>query len=413
MINKTKDIDFLFFVEHIDREMEAINRLATHLKKSGFSSVILSTFYHSHCSLLLNPKVVVLPYAISQKDWPVSLLKALHQDSICYVNLNWEQLLAPVNLIYKKPKDNFTLNKVIQLTWSQEFSNYLKSCGVNSDNIHVCGNISTEIIYENINRSADLKHKLSKAHNLDESKEWLFFPENYSWAFSTDRQILGKIKKGFPEAVAWEYRQYSKKCLESFLAFISEVAANYPYEVIIRPHPSISQENYYLSFSDKKIKPNGIHIIKTYSARDWLLASDIIGSSWSTVVHDAATIGKRTFLYTPYPRPDWLNVYWNDTIPNIKHPNDVVSIENQTFKNFADIQYINSTAKILIKYSQTIFNYSSPNFLSFIASGITVIAKTVRSYLYNRGFIKDDRMKYDRFNPVFFFLKEKFKPDDI
>ena len=51
-----------------------------------------------------------------------------------------------------------------------------------------------------------------------------------------------------------------------------------------------------------------------------------MASSWSTVVWDAFKIGKTVFLFTPFERPDWINTFWNDLVPNIKTVSETESL---------------------------------------------------------------------------------------
>lgn len=67
----------------------------------------------------------------------------------------------------------------------------------------------------------------------------------------------------------------------------------------MRPHPSITEDDYKKVF-DEIIGyiPKNIYLNKAHSIREWIVASDIVGSSWSTSVWDA-------FLFK---RPEWLDV---------------------------------------------------------------------------------------------------------
>lgn len=114
-----------------------------------------------------------------------------------------------------------------------------------------------------------LKNNIAKEFLIDPKKEWLFMPMNYGWAFSSDKTIKAKILKE-----AWEY---SQKCLNEFIKFINEK------EIIIRPHPGVSIEEYNKKFKEIIGKvPKNIFILKNYTIREWIIVSDIIGSSWST-----------------------------------------------------------------------------------------------------------------------------------
>jgi len=67
---------------------------------------------------------------------------------------------------------------------------------------------------------------------------------NYGWAFHSDSVILKKIQQGYNKEVAFEYREFSRQCLMKFCYFIKELALTENFNIIIRPHPSISVEQY-------------------------------------------------------------------------------------------------------------------------------------------------------------------------
>ncbi|MAD40839.1 MAG: hypothetical protein CL623_00400 [Arcobacter sp.] len=315
-----KEIDVIFFVEHKDRELESIELVKSKLTKEGISSIIVSTFFHLLHLFLYKPKVIIFPYLLSKKVWPVDFVYEIYGDDVYYINMNWEQLLSSASQEYKKPQDEFVKNQVIQLSWDKHFkNNFLLKYEVERKNIHISGNIANEILHNLIDKKNEWRNNLAIEFNLDTSKKWLFMPMNYGWAFSTDELIKGRISSGYDEKIAWEYKKYSQKCLKEFILFIENLSENYNYEIIIRPHPSITEEQYKNEF-EKEINsiPQNITLNKSYSIREWIIASDIVGSSWSTSVWDAHNIGKPVFLFTPYPRPVWLDVWWNKEVNNIE-----------------------------------------------------------------------------------------------
>jgi hypothetical protein len=46
--------------------------------------------------------------------------------------------------------------------------------------------------------------------------------------------------------------------------------------------------------------------------REWILASDMIFSSYSTTLLEAATARKPLYMLAPYPTPEFIHVDWND-----------------------------------------------------------------------------------------------------
>jgi len=63
---KTRKVDFLFLVEHEDRELYSVKRISEELTTYGASSLILSMEFYSTMISSLSVKVIVVPYAISK-----------------------------------------------------------------------------------------------------------------------------------------------------------------------------------------------------------------------------------------------------------------------------------------------------------------------------------------------------------
>lgn len=391
-----KEVDVIFFVEHKDRELESIKLIAEKLKAQGKSSLILSVYFHVHYLYLYRAKTFVFPYLINQNDWPASFVYKMYGDSASYINMNWEQLLSKVNEEYKKPQDDFVKRKVKHIAWDKYFRDYLVKYGVNEDNITITGNPANEILFNLLDKKYEWRVKLADEFKLDTNKKWLFMPMNYGWAFSNDSLINAKIKKGYPEKIAWEYRKYSQKCLKQFIYFIEKVSKEYDYEIIIRPHPSITEDDYKKVFNETiGYIPKNIYLNKAHSIREWIIVSDIVGSSWSTSVWDAYNIGKSVFLFTPFQRPEWLEVWWNNDIQNIKNfkefdqfnAHDFKLLKPNSIENIAYfLAYINSR-KVNLKICQQWLNKKIAKYL-------------LRSILMSIKLFKKPSLKYDYFSPL-------------
>ena len=315
--------DVVFLVEHKDRELESVEAIASELKKRGVSSIVVSIHFHMHYLLFCRPKAVVFPYLLRRDDWPTVLAYQLYGDRAGYVNMNWEQLISKLNEAYKSPRDNFVKRKVKHLAWSEHFKSYLVSYGVKEENVCITGNPATTILRRLLPSQEKWRRTLAEMFSLDMRKPWFFFPMNYGWAFLSDAQIKAKIANGYPSDLAWEHRAYAQRSLQAFIPFVKEIYAKGEYEVIVRPHPSIPESAYRELL---KGDGDGIVVSKAFSIREWIVASDMVGSSWSTAVWDAYQAGKRVFLFTPYERPEWLNVWWNDLVPNIRKTDEISNL---------------------------------------------------------------------------------------
>jgi len=392
---KQKEVDIIFFIEHKDRELESIKLIAKELEEKGKKVLILSVYFHVYYLYLYKAKVFVFPYLINKNDWPVSIVYKMYGDNIKYINMNWEQLLFPINIEYKKPQDSFVKSIVSHISWSEDFKQYLINYGVEKNHISVTGNPANEVLYKLLNNQKTLRKTLSTKFNLDENKKWLFLPMNYAWAFSSDDLIKAKIKNGYPTDKAWKHREYARKCLEKFIYFVDDISKKYNYEIIIRPHPSITEDDYKKVFNQYLgYVPKNIILNKSYSIREWIISSDIIGSSWSTSVWDAYNIGKSVFLFTPYKRPEWLEVWWNSEVVNIDKF-DESQLSNKMFDNNLQLNIIDNIAKYLLEIEN---NISIPQKKEQIIFDIKSNVKIFKSLLLNMKIIRSTHLQYDYFN---------------
>jgi CDP-glycerol glycerophosphotransferase (TagB/SpsB family) len=61
-----------------------------------------------------------------------------------------------------------------------------------------------------------------------------------------------------------------------------------------------------------------MHIIKEGTVREWVLASDIVMSSYSTTLIEAAVANKPIYMIEPIHFPDYVQADWYDWVPQIE-----------------------------------------------------------------------------------------------
>jgi surface carbohydrate biosynthesis protein len=358
--------DIIFLIEHKDRELWTAQKIAEKLANKGYSSKILSVPFHVHKLLYLpKPKAIVLFFANHQRVWPFSLVRELYGDEIPIFSMNWEQMLSPINFEFKKPRDQ-AAKSLHHVAWSNEFAEYLFDCGVNRDKIHICGNPNAE----------KLNQTLQQYQNNIRTKQRIFFPENYVWAFFSSKAIQSRIEMGYPKEIADDFLEYVTKSRDLFAEFLFLIANNKNREIILRPHPSISEDDYINFFESKDIKlPDNVIITKELDSAYWIANSDIIGSSWSTVCIDAAMIGKPTFFFVPISWPSYWETKWMTSIANIKNANEFeIWQENQSFvPSSQQSHFSENLANILANmlpslqiYEKKLFNIKRITWIEFL-----------------------------------------------
>jgi hypothetical protein len=105
-------------------------------------------------------------------------------------------------------------------------------------------------------------------------------------------------------------------CRDSFaqvIAWCQSVAALGPVEVIIRPRPATPASEF--TAAVERAIPGqrlAVRIIKDETVREWILASDLVVSSYSTSLIEAAVAGVANAMLEPVPLINALRVDWQD-----------------------------------------------------------------------------------------------------
>jgi hypothetical protein len=61
------------------------------------------------------------------------------------------------------------------------------------------------------------------------------------------------------------------------------------------------------------------------TVRDWILASDVVISSYSTALIEAAVAGKPSFILKPVPLPESLHIEWHDLLPHLRSEDEMIA----------------------------------------------------------------------------------------
>lgn len=346
-----KNIDVIFFIEHKDRELASIQLVTKKLNKKGITTLILPVHFGTFYLFVYKPKIIVNYGIFFDSQLPLNISRNLF-DNVLYVSMNWEQLLSPINLEFKKPRGEYTLNQVFHIAWDEVFKNYLISSGVNSNNISVTGNILHEVLFTQIQqKNVDIVNE----YNINQYEKVIFSPMNLAWAFLREGQLEYRLNLGYDKQTLYEHHDLAKRYLEILSSWITDAAKNLPnYLFILRPHPNVCIEDYYSFYNNKKLViPNNLKISKQHTISEWLSVADVVCSNWSTVVYDANRIGINAALLSPIKRPPWLNVPWNDNVTNIK-----------SYEEF--LTFLSDTSNEKKSTSSLIRNSESENVASYI-----------------------------------------------
>lgn len=318
-----KQIDFVLIVEHKDRELLFVREIRDNLISKGYSCIILSYYFDLWKLIFIRTKVLMLPFCINDKELPV---RFFNRRRPIVINLNYEQYLSNINIQYKKPMCAFTQKEVIQCSWSEDFDDFLTSSNVVSYNIlRTPSNFINQLFLEHTNSEMI----------LDAQDTLVFLPLNFAWAFASDKTIQAKIKNGYPKDSAYEYRKFAIRHLKLFIKDLLNVAgANPDKQFLVRPHPTVSSEDYFTFISELGLTiPKNLKIHRQETAQFWLLRCNLVISNESTILLEAKN------LRLPYQRvnylryPEFLKCDWHNSVVT----SDKISLNNISLKKFHQV----------------------------------------------------------------------------
>ena len=310
----------LWLVEHIAREMDvacAVRCLAQ--ERYGLDITVRNMFLHTdEVTSDYLPEVVVHPFfyfvsgALATEDYVKTWPDAVH------FNLAWEELHYGAHAKIKGPADEFTRKHVLHHAWGGFYRDYLLSHGVPPENIFVNGQPAYQLYRSPYSTYYKDRQRLADEYGLDPGATWVFLPENYRWAF-IDHKFEFLTKAGGDPQEMMRLQEFCRDSLRQVLRWCNDAAAQDGLVIIFRPRPSI-HSGLIAEFFHANVgcQARNLHFLKGESVREWVLASNIVLSSYSTTLIEAAVAGKPAYMVEPVPIPASLYCEWYEHIPRIR-----------------------------------------------------------------------------------------------
>ena len=307
----------LALVEHVDRELDLLCLLKVLLKRRHGIELKIANFYADAPLLLARPapRLVLTPFFYAAEDMVLADYVAAWPNTR-FVNLAWEQLFYPSHQQIKAPRDAFTRERVTHLAWSRAFVRYLEEHGVRPGMTRLVGQGMYRLYGPPYRDYFAGRAELAAAFGLDAARRWVFVPENYRWAFFTDSKLKRLGRRGVEQAELVEMRDYCRRSMAELVRWCHALARAGGAEVIFRPRPATSVAEL-AEFVAQTLggEAPAFRIVKDRSAREWVLASDVVASSYSTVLIEAALAEKAIVRVAPEPTPEGLRYDWCDLAP--------------------------------------------------------------------------------------------------
>jgi hypothetical protein len=113
-------------------------------------------------------------------------------------------------------------------------------------------------------------------------------------------------------------REFCRESLAQLLLWCNEAGKNDELEIVFRPRPATNSQLMDEFFKEHVGSPTRqLHFTKAETVREWILASDVVMSSYSTSLIESAIAGKPIYMVEPIPIPESLSCDWYDLVSRI------------------------------------------------------------------------------------------------
>jgi surface carbohydrate biosynthesis protein len=320
-----RPVDFCVLFERASRELDVATALAHVLsQRHGLSTEIVQQ-YQARATIFgrIRPHVVILPYAYHERYNNHYLMR---WRTATFFNLTWEQLLYPGVAAAKSPHGEFATRHVIHHAWSDAYAEVLRASGVPEPHIFISGQPAYALYQEPYRRYFKPRSQMAQERGLDPARRWVFLPENYNWAFYDDAMLAELIRSGQPAAQVAAMRDIVTMSFEAAMRWCAALARRSDVELIIRPRPATSPELFRARVEQVVgTLPARMSITVSDTVRDWILASDVVISSYSTSLIEAAVAGRPSFILEPVPWPEFLHNEWHALLPHLRSEEEMIA----------------------------------------------------------------------------------------
>jgi surface carbohydrate biosynthesis protein len=317
--NDMKKIDVLWLLEHKVREMDIACAVKSLIQKRyGLDITIQNIYLHTNDAMKnYVPQLVIFPFLYRTSDLAIDDYIQIWPRAI-YFNLAWEQVHYKAHLKMKAPGDDFTKRKVVHHAWGEFYKNYLVESGVPPEHVFVNGNPVYQLYKEPYKKYFKPRIELARQYNLDPAKKWVFIPENYKWGFFSDDKLQRSAERGGSLEEHLSMRAFCRESLAHLFRWCNEAGKSDALEIIFRPRPATNSQLMEDFFREHVgARTPHLHFTKAETVRDWILASDVVISSYSTSLIESAAAGKSIYMVEPIPIPESLSCDWYGLVPRI------------------------------------------------------------------------------------------------
>lgn len=292
-------MDVLILYERKQRELENSILFQIEIEKRGFTCEVVQ-FYEASKFNVCNinpPRIILVPHLYNTQSVYRNLGRFGRARHI--INMQYEQVLSEKWELLGAHTPKGEAKNSTHICWGPAVVNRLIEGGVPKNNIRVVGPLHLDLLRKEFRENNSIKRELANAYNLDEKKRWMLFISSFTYAdieksrLKLNENAAGVSLSDFP-AVHTQSRNELLRWFGGILKKDKETI------FIYRPHPDeISLESVY--FLEKKF--NNFVVIKSRAVKDWISASSILYTWYSTSIVEAHFLGKTYSILRPFELP--------------------------------------------------------------------------------------------------------------
>jgi surface carbohydrate biosynthesis protein len=320
------NIDVLFLIEHVDRELDAAACIVEMLESRFAISADIRNFYSDMLYSLnrYQPAILVTPFCYFLDHHPMKDYAAAWPDAL-FFNLAWEQILYKMNEAVKIPKDSFARSRVHHVCWTKKYRDFVADLGISGDKLHLTGNPVMKLYDQPYKDYFKGRRQLARAYGLDPDRKWVLFPENYRWAFLSPGQMAAFVAQDASPEHLTAAREYCVRSLTRLFEWLQDLNSPDDPLVVLRPRPATAEDEMtaFMNNAAPRGCPN-LRVIKGESAREWILAADHVISSYSTTLIESSLAGKPLHVFSPEPFPEALEDEWYEYAPCLRSAHELL-----------------------------------------------------------------------------------------
>lgn len=289
-------VDFLFLYDTKVREIESICLIAQELINRGYSVGIMDVWTPlvKGQKRKLSTEVLVVPAAYSDRSL-YQLLSKIH-GSAKVLNLQWEQvycvrdITSPVSP-WKMLGDT---HKITHISWGNvNYDKLTRIDGIDSQLVKKVGHVGLDFLRPELRNLYLSREELFGEFSIDVNSKVCLFISSFS---------LVNLPENIYEEELRAFARISLSSQDIILQWIIKALdENEDITFVYRPHPAEAGNKKIL---DLQKKNNRFRVIRDYSVKQWIIASDVIYNWYSTSMAEIYAAGKSCFILRPEPMID-------------------------------------------------------------------------------------------------------------